>query len=414
MHGRIIFSIVICLCNIIFLEAIIQVTSTESKTSVPLNSFANINVQFSQTPVSVTWVHRNFNGSQTTITIDGNHYYESPFTVLIIFAVGRYDLGFYDCFASDGVDNYHLAIPILLCEAGTPSVESSMTSLDIDPIGQTLELDCTYTDSHVPSDPSMEPDVRWLHCDISHICSRIDKGNTLKYSGSNVTHPSLTILLYAEDDFGNYWCQVENELGQSSSHVIKLTGTVNTMMETTTTTITIPDSMTTIPDATTTTPNSTTTTTTIPDSTTTTIPDSTTTTPDSTTTTIPDSTASTTTIPDSTTITIPESITTTTIPDSTMTSIFITSENVTTGQCGGYNRDEKAIFIQYAGAKSLTGRIEDKMNIRSSIRCALYCLQCDNCNGYNYQKATGSCQLLQSSLSNYIISSSWDFYSQHI
>ncbi|CAG2249874.1 unnamed protein product [Mytilus edulis] len=435
---------------LLVLEAIIQVTSTESKTSVPLNSFANINVQFSQTPVSVTWVHRNFNGSQTTITIDENHFYESPFTVLIIFAVGRYDLGFYDCFASDGVDNYHLAIPILLCEAGTPSVESSMTSLDIDPIGQTLELDCTYTDSHVPSDPSMEPDVRWLHCDISHICSRIDKGNTLKYSGSNVTHPSLTILLYAEDDFGTYWCQVENELGTSSSHVIKLTGTVNTMVETTTTTITIPDatttttipdsiptppdSITTPPDSTTTPPDSTTTipdsittppdsttTITIPDSTTTTLPDSTTTTPDSTTTTIPDSTATTTKIPDSTTTTpdsitttLPETTTATTIPDSTLTSIFITSENVTTGQCGGYNRDEKAIFIQYAGAKSLTGRIEDKMNIRSSIRCALYCLQCDNCNGYNYQKATGSCQLLQSSLSNYIISSSWNFYSQHI
>ncbi|VDI07131.1 Hypothetical predicted protein [Mytilus galloprovincialis] len=405
---------------LLVLEAIIQVTSTESKTSVPLNSFVNINVQFSQTPVSVTWVHRNFNGSQTTITLDENHFYESPFTVLIIFAVGRYDLGFYDCFASDGVDNYHLAIPILLCEAGTPSVESSMTSLDIDPRGQTLELDCTYTDSHVPSDPSMEPDVRWLHCDISHICSRIDKGNTLKYSGSNVTHPSLTIHLYAEDDFGSYWCQVENELGTSSSHVIKLTGTVNTMVETTTTTTTIPDSIPTPPDSITTPPDSTTTIT-IPDSTTTTLPDSTTTTPDSTTTTIPDSTATTTKIPDSTTTTpdsrtttLPETTTATTIPDSTLTSIFITSENVTTGQCGGYNRDEKAIFIQYAGAKSLTGRIEDKMNIRSSIRCALYCLQCDNCNGYNYQKATGSCQLLQSSLSNYIISSSWNFYSQHI
>ena len=103
---------------LLVLEAIIQVTSTASKISVPLNDFANINVQFSQTPVSVTWVHRNLNGSQTTITIDGNHYYESPFTVLLIISVGRYDLGFYDCFASDGVDNYHLAIPIMLAETG--------------------------------------------------------------------------------------------------------------------------------------------------------------------------------------------------------------------------------------------------------------------------------------------------------
>ncbi|CAG2239756.1 unnamed protein product [Mytilus edulis] len=277
MHDRFIFSVVIFLYNIIFLEAVIQVTSTVSKITVVLNDFASINVQFSQTPVSVNWVHQNINGSKTTITIDGSKYFNSPLTDLTIYPVVRYDFGFYDCFASDGVDNYHLELPVLLFETGTPSVESSMTSLDIDPIGQTIELDCTYTDSHVPSDPSIEPDVRWLHCDVSHICSRIDKGNNLKYSGSNVTHPSLTILLYAEDDFGTYWCQVENEVGTSSSHVIKLTGT------------------------------------------------------------------------DSTTKT-------TTIPDSTLTSIFITSENETTGQCGGYNRDEKATFIQYAGAKGSTGK----------------------------------------------------------
>ncbi|XP_063436347.1 uncharacterized protein LOC134717783 [Mytilus trossulus] len=402
MQGRIILCIVICLCNIIFLEAIIQVTSTVSTMAVNRNDFVSMNVQFSQAPVTVNWVLQNLNGSKTTITNDVNHFFNSP-SELLIFSVGHYDFGFYDCFASDGVDSYHLELPIILSETGTPSVSSSMTSLDIDPIGQSVELHCTYSDSHVPSDP----DVRWLHCDISDICGLIDKGNTLKYSGSNVTHPSLTIRNYAGDDFGTYWCQVGNAVGTSSSHMIKLTGTVNTTVETTTTTITIPDSTTTTipdstttttttPDSTTTTPDSTTTisdsttttlisgptttttlpdtksTTIIPDPTATIIPDpiaptmpdqiattmpdpstKTTVIPDSTTitttttildstttaTTMPDPTTKTTVIPDSkTTTTIPDSTTTTTVPDSTLPSIFITSDNETTGQCGGYNR----------------------------------------------------------------------------
>ncbi|CAC5383475.1 unnamed protein product [Mytilus coruscus] len=313
-----------------FYEAGIQVTSVASKITVKLNDFTTIPVQFSQTPVSVYWVHQNLNGSKTTVTIDGIKYSNSPITDLTLVLVGPNDWGFYDCFASDGVDINHLEQPVLLFQSGTPSVTSSMTSLDIDPIGQTIELNSVYSDIHIPSDPNIKPDVTWLHCDISDICSRIDKGDTLKYSGSNATHPSLTILNYAEDDFGTYWCQVKNEVGTSSSYEIKLTGTVNATVETTT------------------------------------------------------------------------------IPDSTLTS------NVTTGQCGGYNSDVKAIFIQYAGAKGSIGYIEDKINVPSSIRCALYCLQCDNCNGYNYQKTTGTCQLLQSLLSNYVTSNSWDFFFQQM
>lgn len=82
--------------------------------------------------------------------------------------------------------------------------------------GSSITLDCIIT-----SIPELQ-NVSWK-METNGIFSDIDITNTLKYQGSTILNPALTILDTHFEDQGNYYCYGENDVDCENSSFTVLT-----------------------------------------------------------------------------------------------------------------------------------------------------------------------------------------------
>ncbi|XP_069107388.1 basement membrane-specific heparan sulfate proteoglycan core protein-like [Argopecten irradians] len=191
-------------------------SSASYYTTVGTNITLQCTVTSSRSITNVFW-QRGINGVISVLTIDNVKYSGGSLALpsLTIISTQTSDSGTYTCFGSN-FNGRQSAITQLTVISGVPTVTISQAAYTVI-AGQTVTLGCKVSAS--PPHTS----VYW---------QRIDSGVTttlnidgIKYSGSTVTSPSLTITSAGSNDASDYTCSATNVVGTGTSGQTTLTVT---------------------------------------------------------------------------------------------------------------------------------------------------------------------------------------------
>ncbi|XP_076098444.1 hemicentin-1-like isoform X9 [Mytilus galloprovincialis] len=173
--------------------------------------------------ITVYW-QRNINNVVTTITTTNNNNKYSGSTVsqpsLTIFNAAQSDAGVYTCFATNSVGTGQSTTTSLAVTGSIPVVTVSQPNYNV-VIGNTVTLECT-----VSANP-FQTSVSWQKIQ-NGVTSNVNTGLVVKYSGSTVNNPSLTITNTDTTDSANYVCTATNSVGTgtSSQTSLSVTGSI--------------------------------------------------------------------------------------------------------------------------------------------------------------------------------------------
>ncbi|XP_071150175.1 hemicentin-1-like [Mytilus edulis] len=179
-------------------------------------------------PVRHVYWERYINGDKKVITFttDTSIYTGSTATApsLTIFNAVQSDVGYYKCFAYNGVGTGRSASTVMSLNGSVPTVSVLQSSYSVTP-GDTVILQCLINSTlHVTY-------VYWERYigGIKKIISFTTDTN--KYSGSTSTTPSLTILHASQSDAGNYKCFANNGIGKgySTTTILSIAGSLPTV-----------------------------------------------------------------------------------------------------------------------------------------------------------------------------------------
>ncbi|XP_069107396.1 basement membrane-specific heparan sulfate proteoglycan core protein-like [Argopecten irradians] len=196
----------------------VTVGSASYHTIVGTNVNLQCTVTSSRSITNVFW-QRGINDVISVLTIDNVKYSGGSLALpsLTIISTQISDSGTYTCFGSNSI-GIQSATTQLTVISGVPIVTISQAAYTV-VAGQTVTLECTVSAS--PPHTSVD----W---------QRIDSGVTtalnidgIKYFGSTVTSPSLTITSASSDDASNYTCSATNSVGTGISGQTTLTVTGN-------------------------------------------------------------------------------------------------------------------------------------------------------------------------------------------
>ncbi|XP_063428583.1 hemicentin-1-like isoform X6 [Mytilus trossulus] len=171
--------------------------------------------------ITVYW-QRNINNVQTTITTTNNKYSGSSVSQpsLTIFNAAQSDAGVYTCFATNSVGTGQSTTTSLAVTGSIPVVTVSQPNYNV-VIGNTVTLECT-----VSANP-FQTSVSWQKIQ-NGVTNNVNTGLVVKYSGSTVNNPSLTITNTDTTDSANYVCTATNSVGTgtSSQTSLSVTGSI--------------------------------------------------------------------------------------------------------------------------------------------------------------------------------------------
>ncbi|XP_063428599.1 hemicentin-1-like isoform X2 [Mytilus trossulus] len=133
------------------------------------------------------------------------------------------DEGNYVCTATNSIGTGESTQTFLDVVGNLPNVVVTLQQYNVD-IGSTVTLGCTVTASPTHTV------VYWQRIGNNNVGTTVDMNN-IKYSGSTVNSPSLTINNAALSDEGSYRCYATNSigLGQSQNTFLDVVGTVPTV-----------------------------------------------------------------------------------------------------------------------------------------------------------------------------------------
>ncbi|XP_071159624.1 hemicentin-1-like isoform X17 [Mytilus edulis] len=174
--------------------------------------------------VNTVYWQRNINNVVTTITTQNNNNKYSGSTVsqpsLTIFNAAQSDAGVYTCFATNSVGTGQSTTTSLAVTGSIPVVTVLQPNYNV-VIGNTVTLECT-----VSANP-FQTSVSWQKIQ-NGVTSNVNTGLVVKYSGSTVNNPSLTITNTDTTDSANYVCTATNSVGTgtSSQTSLSVTGSI--------------------------------------------------------------------------------------------------------------------------------------------------------------------------------------------
>ncbi|XP_071166138.1 hemicentin-1-like [Mytilus edulis] len=187
------------------------VTISSNSYSVSLSGTVTLQCTVSANPTqtSVTW-QRIVNGVLTTVTVDGSRMIGSTVSTpsLTISNAVSGDEGNYICTASNSVGTGTSQQTFLDVQGNLPTVTVGQNQYS-GSFGQTVTMVCT-----VQANPS-ETSVYWRKL-VNGQMTSIDMNN-VRYTGSTVGSPSLTITALELSDEGYYQCYAQNSVGTGSS-----------------------------------------------------------------------------------------------------------------------------------------------------------------------------------------------------
>ncbi|XP_052106688.1 hemicentin-1-like [Mytilus californianus] len=179
--------------------------------SVLLSGTVTLQCTVSSNPAhtSVTWQRRVI-GVLTTVTVDGSRIYGSTVSSpsLIISNAVSGDEGNYICTATNVVGNGSSQQTFLDVTGDIPTVTVAQNQYSVN-YRQTVTLICT-----VQANP-MVTSVNWRKI-VNGNATRINMNN-VRYTGSTVISPSLTIAALELSDKGHYQCSAQNSVGTGYS-----------------------------------------------------------------------------------------------------------------------------------------------------------------------------------------------------
>ncbi|XP_033753605.1 hemicentin-1-like isoform X5 [Pecten maximus] len=196
------------------------VTVAQTVRSVTTGTTVTLQCSVSANPThtSVFWQFTPTNGGTTTLTIDNVNYggasVNSP--SLVVFNTNSGDQGTYVCFANNQVGTGQSAQVSLSVTGSIPVVTITQNAYSV-VTGQTITLGCT-----VSATPT-HTNVFWQRIDNGAASTLNIDG--IKYSGSTVNTPSLTITSANSNDNTVYTCSATNAVGTGTSGQTTLTVT---------------------------------------------------------------------------------------------------------------------------------------------------------------------------------------------
>ncbi|XP_069133471.1 serine-rich adhesin for platelets-like isoform X3 [Argopecten irradians] len=172
---------------------------------------------------SVFW-QRNVGSGTESITIDSVNYSGSTVNSpsLTVINADTSDTGTYTCFATNSVGTGQSTSTTLTVTGNVPTVTIAQSAY-ITNTGSTISLECT-----VSANPAHST-VFWQR-NIGTGTESINIDD-VKYSGSTVNSPSLTVINADTSDTGTYTCFATNSVGtgQSSATTLTVTGNIPTV-----------------------------------------------------------------------------------------------------------------------------------------------------------------------------------------
>ncbi|OWF56211.1 Titin [Mizuhopecten yessoensis] len=187
--------------------AVPTVTILQPSYTITIGTTVTISCTVSSDPThSTVFWQRVINGQTQAVSIDGTNFGGSSVNSpsLIVYNADQADEGTYICFATNTVGTGQSAPTALVVTGSIPVVTVQQTQYSI-VTGNDVTIQCTVT-----ADPAHN-NVFWERT-IGGNTNQITIDN-LKYSGSQLNSPSLTILSATSADSGLYVCKASNVVG---------------------------------------------------------------------------------------------------------------------------------------------------------------------------------------------------------
>ncbi|XP_069133931.1 serine-rich adhesin for platelets-like isoform X6 [Argopecten irradians] len=198
------------------------VTVAQTVYSVTTGTTVTLQCSVSANPThtSVFWQFTPTNGGTTTLTIDNVNYAGSSVSSpsLVVFNTNSGDQGTYTCFATNQVGTGQSAQVSLSVTGSLPVVTVAQNAYSVT-TGQSITLGCT-----VSATPT-HTNVFWQRID-NGVASTLNIDG-VKYTGSTVNGPSLTINSASSNDATVYTCSATNAVGTGTSGQTSLSVTGN-------------------------------------------------------------------------------------------------------------------------------------------------------------------------------------------